>query len=332
MTSEKPGLIATLREALRTAGYALKTEQTYMKWIVRYVRFHLPTYPRETSTPEVKAFMTYLAVERNYSPQTQNQALSAVLFMYRVLEIKIGDVSLVRAKKETHLPTVLSEDEVARLMEQVSGQYRIMAELLYGSGLRLMECLRLRVKDIDFERETVTLQGDTKSNRGRVTLLPRSVIAPLKLHLAKVKAQHDEDLARGYGEVELPYALANKYPREAYAWHWQYIFPANDYSTDPRSGHVRRHHVFETSLQRAVKDAAKKAKINQHVTPHILRHCFATHLYESGVDIQTIQQLMGHKDIETTMIYIHVAGRNKVKSPADRINERRILRREIIES
>jgi integron integrase len=325
-------LIEAVKEALRSKGYSYKTEQTYLNWIRKYMRYHLPKHPRETGTEGVRAFITYLAVERNYSPQTQNQALAAVLFLYKVLGMEIGDVSLVRAKKEKHLPTILSEEDVASLLNQMQGQYRIMAELLYGSGLRLMECLRLRVKDIDFERETVTLQGDTKSNRGRVTLLPKSVIAPLKLHLAKVQAQHNQDLADGYGEVELPYALANKYPNEAYAWHWQYVFPANDFSTDPRSGHVRRHHVFETSLQRAVKEAAKKAKINRHVTPHVLRHCFATHLYESGVDLQTIQQLMGHKDIETTMIYIHVAGRLKVQSPADRILERRIIRREVIES
>ena len=325
-------LMEVVRDALRTAGYSYKTEQTYINWIRKYVRFGLPRHPRETGTEGVRAFITHLAVEKNYSPQTQNQALAAVLFLYRVLEVEIGDISLVRAKKEKHLPVVLSEEDVARVMEQMSGQYRIMAELLYGAGLRLMECLRLRVKDLDFERETITLQGDTKSNRGRVTLLPRSVIAPLKLHLAKIQAQHNQDLANGYGEVELPYALAGKYPREAYAWHWQYVFPAGDFSTDPRSGHVRRHHVFETSLQRAVKEAAKKAKIQKHVTPHVLRHCFATHLYESGVDIETIRQLMGHKDIETTMIYIHVAGRSKVQSPADRILERRFIRREVIES
>jgi len=325
-------LMDVVKNALRSAGYSYKTEQTYLKWIYKYVRFGLPKHPRDTGTDGVRTFITHLAVERNYSPQTQNQALAAVLFLYRVLDVKIGDVSLVRAKKEKHLPVVLSEDEVARVLEQMSGQYRIMAELLYGAGLRLMECLRLRVKDIDFERETVTLQGDTKSNRGRVTILPKSCVSMLKLHLAKVKAQYQEDLANGYGEVELPYALAGKYPREAYAWHWLYIFPASDFSTDPRSGHVRRHHVFETSLQRAVKEAAQKAKINKHVTPHVLRHCFATHLYESGVDLQFIQQLMGHKDIETTMIYIHVAGKSKVTSPADRIFERRIIRREVIES
>jgi integron integrase len=324
-------LMEGMRDALRNKGYAYKSEQTYLKWIRNYVRFHLPKHPREDGTEGVKAYITHLAVSKNYSPKTQNQALSAILFMYKVMGVEIGDVSLVRAKKEEHLPTILSEDDVVRLMENISGVYRIMAELIYGGGLRLMECMRLRVKDIDFDRQTITLR-DTKSNKDRVTLLAQSVIPALKLHLAKVKAQHQEDLAQGYGEVEMPYALANKYPSEAYAWYWQYVFPAAQRSTDPRSGHVRRHHIDETSLQRAVKEAARKAKIYNHVTPHILRHCFATHLYENGTDLQSIQKFMGHKDIETTMIYIHVAGRSKVKSPMDRISERRILRRELIES
>jgi integron integrase len=327
MMAEKK-LMETIEDALRTAGYAYKTEQTYMGWIRRYVRFHLPKHPRETGTVGVREYITHLAVEKNYSPQTQNQALAAILFLYKVLGMEIGDVSLVRAKKDKHLPTILSEDEVARVLEQMSGQYRIMAELMYGGGLRLMECLRLRVKDVDFDNMTITLR-DTKSNRDRVTLLPTSVTPALKLHLAKIQAQHQEDLASRYGEVELPYALANKYPREAYAWHWQYIFPASDFSTDPRSGRVRRHHVFETSLQRAVKEAAQKAKIHKHVTPHVLRHCFATHLFRGGVDLKTIQDLMGHQKVETTMIYIHALGNNKIQSPMDRLP---ILRREVIES
>jgi integron integrase len=326
MMAEKK-LMETVADALRSAGYSYKTEQIYMSWIRRYVRFHLPKHPRETGTNGVREYITHLAVGKNYSPATQNQALAAILFMYRVLGVEIGDVSLVRAKKEKHLPIILTVEEVAAVLGEMSGQYRIMAELMYGGGLRLMECLRLRVKDVDFDHMTITLR-DTKSNRDRVTLLPTSVTPALKLHLAKIQAQHQEDLASGYGEVELPYALANKYPREAYAWHWQYIFPASDFSTDPRSGHVRRHHVFETSLQRAVKEAAQKAKINRHVTPHVLRHCFATHLYLSGVDIKTISDLMGHQKIETTMIYIHVLG-NKVQSPMDRLP---ILRREVIES
>jgi integron integrase len=324
-------LLDVVRDALRTKGYAYKTEQTYLKWIRAYVRFHLPKHPRETGTDGVRAYMTHLAVEKNLSPQTQNQALSAILFLYKVLDVQVGDVSLVRAKKETHLPTVLTEDEVARLMQELSGVYRIMAEIMYGGGLRLMEVLRLRVKDVDLEHCAVTLR-DTKSNRDRVTLLPSSVVPALKLHLAKVQAQHQEDLANGYGEVELPYALANKYPRASYEWAWQYVFPAGQFSTDPRSGHVRRHHIFETSLQRAIKEAAKKAKINKHVTPHVLRHAFATHLVRAGVDIRTVQELMGHQDLETTMIYVHAMEKSTVQSPLDRLFERRIIRREVVES
>lgn len=324
-------LMEVVRDALRTAGYSLKTEQTYMGWIRRYVRFHLPKHPREVGTEGVRAYMTALAVEKNYSPATQNQALAAILFLYRVLEVKIGDVGLVRAKKETHLRTVLTEDEVMSVLDEMTGVYRMMAEIIYGGGLRLMECMRLRVKDVDLERLSITLR-DTKSNRDRVTLLPASVVPALKLHLAKVKAQHQEDLANGYGEVELPYALAGKYPRAPYSWEWQYIFPAAQFSTDPRSGHVRRHHIFETSLQKAVKEAARKAKIEKHVTPHVLRHCFATHLVRRGVDIRTAQELMGHKDLETTMIYVHSMEKAEVMSPLDRIQSRRIIQREVIES
>lgn len=311
-------LFDVMKDALRTKGYSYKTEQTYLKWIRGYVRFHTPKHPREVLTDGVKAYITYLATVKNYSPQTQNQALSAILFMYKVMEIQIGDVSLVRAKKEEHLPQVLTEGEVMRLMEQMSGVYRLMTELMYGGGLRLMEVLRLRVKEIDLEHLSVTLR-DTKSNKDRVTLLPEAVVPALKLHLAKVKAQHQEDLANGYGEVELPYALANKYPNAAYEWAWQYVFPAAQFSTDPRSGHVRRHHIFETSLQKAIRLAARKAKIDKPVHPHILRHCFATHLVRSGIDIRTVQELLGHADLDTTMRYVHAMEKSGVLSPLDRI-------------
>lgn len=317
-------LMEVVRDALRSKGYSLKTEKTYLNWIRQYVRYHLPKHPRETGTDGVKVFITHLAVDRNYSPQTQNQALAAVLFLYRVLEVEIGDVSLVRAKKEIHLPDVLTEDEVTRLMENMTGVYKIMTGLMYGGGLRLMEVLRLRIKDVDFEHLSITLR-DTKSNKDRVTLLPESVVSALKLHLQKVKAQHQEDLANGYGEVELPYALAKKYPSEAYAWHWQYVFPAAGFSTDPRSGAYRRHHIFETSLQKAVRAAARKAKINKHVTPHILRHCFATHLVRRGVDIRTVQELLGHADLETTMRYVHAMEKSDVRSPLDRIRRTAVV-------
>jgi integron integrase len=324
-------LMDIVRDALRVKGYAYKTEKTYMHWIRQYVRYYLPKHPRETGVEGVKTFLTYLAVERHVSATTQNQALAALLFLYKVLEIDLGDVAMVRAKKSEYLPAVLSVDETLRLLENMDGVYRIIGQLLYGGGLRLMECLRLRVKDIDFDHRTLTLH-DTKSNRDRVTCLPDAVISSLKLHLAKVKAQHQEDLANGYGSVELPNALDKKYPNAQFEWGWQYVFPAHQFSRDPRSGIVRRHHLFETSVQKAVKRAAKLAKINKLVGPHTLRHSFATHLLEGGTDIRTIQDLLGHKDIRTTMIYTHVVNRAGVRSPLDRIQAGVIKRTVLVES
>ena len=326
-------LMDAVREALRTKGYAYKTEKSYLSWIRRYVRFHLPSHPRDVGTEGVKKFLTHLAVVGNVSGGTQNQALAALLFLYRVLGVELGDLEIVRAKKDKRLPTVLSEDEVMRVLENMTGVYRIMAEIMYGGGLRLSECLKLRVKDLDLFNLTIMLR-DTKSNCDRVTCLPNSVLPALQLHLAKVQAQHTEDLANGYGEVELPFALEKKYPRASFEWGWQYVFPAAQFSTDPRSKHVRRHHIFETSVQRAVKDAARKAKINKPVGPHTLRHCFATHLLQGGTDIRTIQDLLGHKDLKTTMIYTHVAGGAAVRSPLDRNLKLRegIMRHVVVES
>ena len=314
-------LMDVVQDALRVKNYAYRTEKTYMHWIRQYVRFHMPVHPREVGADGVSKFLTYLATERNVSASTQNQALAAILFLYSVLGVQLGDINAVRARKSQHLPTVLTQDEVMRLLEQLNGLYRIIGQLLYGGGLRLMECLRLRVKEIDFERRTLTLR-DTKSNRDRVTCLPDSVIPALKLHLAKVKAQHDEDLANGRGEVDLPNALAVKYPHAPFEWGWQYVFPAAGFSTDPRSGRVRRHHIFETSVQKAIKKAARLAGIHKPVGPHTLRHSFATHLLEGGTDIRTIQDLLGHKDLKTTMIYTHVVNLAAVRSPLDRIQSR----------
>jgi integron integrase len=326
-------LMEVIRDALRTKGYAYKTEKAYLNWIRRYVRFHLPRHPREVGTEGVKKFLAHLAVDGNVSGGTQNQALAALLFLYQALEIELGDITMVRARKDRRLPTVLSVDEVMRVLENMSGVYRIMAEIMYGGGLRLSECLELRAKDVDLLNRGITLR-DTKSNCDRVTCLPSSVIPALQLHLAKIQAQHTEDLANGYGEVELPFALAKKYPGAPFEWGWQYVFPAAQFSTDPRSGHVRRHHIFETSVQRAVKEAARKAGINKPVGPHTLRHCFATHLLEGGTDIRTIQDLLGHKDLKTTMIYTHVVGSAAVRSPLDRNLELRegIIRRVVVES
>jgi integron integrase len=313
-------LYEVVRDAIRTKQYSYKTEQTYLKWIRQYVHFIQPVHPREAAAEGVKRFLTHLAVERSVSAATQNQALAALLFLYKLYGMELGDLSIVRAKKSEHIPTVLTVEETRRVLGHLRGVYFIIARLLYGSGLRLMECMRLRVKDVDFEQRTITAR-DTKSNRDRVTCLPESLIAPLRAHLAHVKIQHDEDVRIGRGSVEMPGALARKYPQAEFEWGWQYVFPAGGYSTDPRSGVIRRHHLFETSVQKAIRRAARAAGINKPVGPHTLRHSFATHLLQSGTDIRKIQELLGHQDLKTTMIYTHVANVGAgVKSPADLLN------------
>lgn len=324
-------LMETLKDAMRTQGYALKSEKQYLNWIQRYVRHYLPKHPRETGGDGVREFVTHLAVDKNISPTTQGQCLAALKFLYKTLAVEIGDVDVVRAKKDKHLPTVLSEEEVFRLLENLDGVYKIMGEVIYGGGLRLMECLRLRVKDLDLDNLSVTLRG-TKSNRDRVTCLPASVVPMLKLHLEKVKAVHNEDLARGLGMVEMPYAFDRKSPNAGLELGWQYVFPAAGFSKDPRTGRTGRHHIFETSLQRAVKCAAKAAKIVKPVGVHTLRHCFATHLYRAGTDIRTIQDLLGHSKLETTMIYVHLEGGAAVRSPLDRLSAGTVIRHAVVES
>lgn len=310
-------LLDVVQERIRTKHMSFKTEKTYLGWIRKFIRFSEYKHPREVGVEGVRAFLTYLAVERTVSASTQNQALAALLFLYGVLGIELGEIGAMRAKKSTYLPVVLTRDEVTQVLENMSGIYKVMGQLLYGGGLRLMECLRLRVKDIDFDARVLTL-NDTKSDRSRVTCLPEEVIGALKLHMAKVKAQWEEDLANGYGTVELPYALERKYPKAEIEWGWQYVFPAAGFSADPRSGKVRRHHIYETSLQKAVRAAVKKAGIYKKVGPHTFRHSFATHLLQDGYDIRTVQELLGHKDVRTTMVYTHVLGTSGVISPLDR--------------
>ncbi len=310
-------LYDTVRNALRTRHYAYRTEKTYLHWIRQYVRYLKPVHPRDAGAEGMRSFITHLAVDCSVSFGTQNQAIAALLFLYKLYGIEIGNMDIVRAKKSTYLPTVLSHDEAMRVIEQLDGQYRIMAQLMYGGGLRLLECLRLRVKDVDFDHRTLTLR-DTKSKRDRVTCLPESIVPALMLHIARVKAQHTIDLSDGRGEVELPHALDRKYPGAPFEWAWQYVFPASEFSTDPRSGHIRRHHVYETSIQKAVKWAACKAGIHKHVSPHTFRHSFATNLLRRGYDIRTVQELLGHKDVRTTMIYTHVTlNGSGVISPMD---------------
>jgi integron integrase len=326
-------LMEEIQHALRTQGYALKTERQYMNWIRRYVRHYLPKHPRETGADGVREFLTLLAVKENIAPSTQNQCLAALLFLYKTLGIELGVIDMVRAKKDKSIPTVLNVNETLDLLSHLDGVYKIMGEVTYGGGLRLMECLRLRVKDIDFENLSISLH-ETKSNRDRVTCLAETVVPRLKLHLEKVKAIHNEDLANGLGEVEMPFAYARKSPKTGLEFGWQYVFPAASLSRDPRSGRLGRHHIFETSFQRAVKAAVKAAGIvKSPVGVHTLRHSFATHLYQSGVDIRTIQELLGHKKLETTMIYVHLLGGAAVRSPLDRLaTVNPLIRRAVVES
>jgi integron integrase len=321
LPSPKPKkLLDQMRDAIRLKHYSYSTEKTYVHWTKRYILYHNKRHPAEMGTAEIEAFLTHLAKDENVSASTQNQALNALLFLYRnVLQIDLAaPIHALRAKPSQHLPTVLSREEVARLLSGIQGIHQVMAKLLYGSGLRLMECLRLRVKDIDFGQSQIIVR-DGKGEKDRVTLLPASLVQPLEDQIEFVRRLHERDLAQGFGSVELPYALARKYPNADKEFAWQYIFPSDRLSTDPRSGIVRRHHVDPSGLQRAVKAAAKLAKIDKPVSPHTLRHCFATHLLEAGYDIRTVQELLGHKDVKTTMIYTHVLNRGPkaVRSPLD---------------
>ena len=316
----KKKLLDQVRDVMRLKHYSLRTERTYCDWIARFIRFHQMRHPGEMREAEMSEFLTHLARSENVSASTQNQALSALLFLYKeVLKQEIGWLQNVeRAKKSARLPIVLTRDEVHKLFSHLRGTARLMAGLLYGSGLRLMECVRLRVKDVDFGYARITVR-DTKSGRDRVTPLPVNLAAPLQLHLSKVKVQHEQDLADGFGEVWLPDALARKYPRAAREWSWQFVFPSSRISIDPRTQVKRRHHIDESSLQQAVKMAVRSAGLTKPASCHTLRHCFATHLLENGYDIRTVQELLGHKDVSTTMIYTHVLNKPGigVKSPLD---------------
>ncbi len=313
-------LIEKVKESMRAEGYALKTERTYVHWVRRYIRFHLPRHPRDVGAEGVNAYLTYLAVSCNISPSTQNQCRAALVYLCRLFDMEIDTSSVVVAKKDKRLPTVLTVDETLGLLENLHGVCKIMGQLMYGGGLRLGECLSLRVKDLDLFNRTITLR-DTKGNRDRVTCLPMATIPALQLHLAKVEAIHREDLANGYGEVELPFSLAKKYSSAVWEFGWQYVFPASGLSRDPRSGRIGRYHIFETTVQRAVKAAARAAGIHKPVGPHTLRHCFATHLLQAGENIRVIQERMGHKDIRTTMGYLHIAEGTAMRSPLDCVDE-----------
>ena len=320
MTVQKPRLLDQVRDKIRLKHYSLHTEYTYIDWIKRFILFHNKRHPAKMGAQEIEQFLSYLAVERNVAASTQNQALSAILFLYReVLTIKLPWLENVqRAKKPQRLPVVLTREQVYAILAQLDGTNHLMASLLYGAGLRLMECVRLRVKDIDFDYGQITVR-DGKGQKDRVTMLPESLDTLLQNHLKQVQIIHLHDIDEGFGDVYLPFALARKYPNAAREWSWQYVFPATRRSTDPRSGKIRRHHIEPQRLQRAVKKSAGIAKLSKPATCHTLRHSFATHLLENGYDIRTIQELLGHSDVRTTMIYTHVLnrGRHMVRSLLD---------------
>ena len=317
----KPKLLDRVRSAIRARHYSIRTEEAYAAWVRRFILFHGKRHPKELGEGEINAFLSHLATDERVSSSTQNQALAAILFLYRnVLALPFPRLdNLIRAKKPRRLPVVLTRDEVARLLAKMDGRPRLVALLLYGSGLRLLEGLRLRVKDVDFGLNQILVR-DGKGARDRITMLPAAVKESLRLELDEVRELHRRDRAEGFGVVHLPDALSRKYPHAGADWGWQYVFPAEQRSRDPRSGLERRHHVHESTIQKAVQQAAAKAAIVKRVTPHTLRHSFATHLLEAGYDIRTIQELLGHRDVATTMIYTHVLnnpGGRGVRSPID---------------
>jgi len=315
-----PKLMDEMREALRSRHYSARTEKAYCLWVKRYVHFHKLRHPAEMAEPEINAFLTHLAVEGKVSASTQNQALSALLFLYRhVIYYELGDLGdVVRARTPKRLPIVLTRDEVRLLLAQMQGETKTMATLLYGCGLRLSECLQLRVQDIDFEMCEVTVRAG-KGAKDRVTMLPESLKPALRDQLRAAKRVHDRDLADGWGRVALPDALDRKYPNAPVEWRWQWVFPQATRWRNTMTGEQGRHHVHETVLQRAVREAAHRAGVTKRVSCHTLRHSFATHLLESGYDIRTIQELLGHRSVNTTMIYTHVLnkGGRGVRSPFD---------------
>jgi integron integrase len=315
-----PKLLDQVREVIRMKHYSIRTEQAYVDWIKRYIFFHNKRHPQEMGEDEIRSFISDLASKKSVAASTQTVALSALLFLYRdVLRKDLPYVEgIERAKKPERLPVVFTKAEVHKVLSRLDGVPYLIASLLYGAGLRLMDALRLRVKDIDFERNEIVVR-EGKGAKDRVTMLPRSIKARLQEHVARIELLHKDDLSQGYGEVYLPYALDRKYSKAAKEWKWQYVFPAGKLSVDPRSGKRRRHHTSEDGFHRALKRAISQARIPKHGSSHTFRHSFATHLLEDGYDIRTVQELLGHKDVRTTMIYTHVLNRGGrgVRSPLD---------------
>lgn len=308
--SRGPRLLDQVQDAVRVRHYSIRTEHAYVHWVRRFILYHDKRHPREVGSPEVEAFLTHLARDRDVAASTQNQALNALVFLYRHV---LGRDDLVienvrHAKRPARLPTVLSRREVAAVLGCVESRHWLAASLLYGAGLRLMEVLRLRVKDVDFEQRALIIR-EAKGGKDRVTVLPEGLISSMHTHLERAQRLHEQDLAEGFGRVYLPHALARKLPNADRDWSWQYVFPATRRAVDPRSKLVRRHHVDHTAVQKAVKKAVRAAGIRKRATCHTLRHSFATHLIEDGYDIRTVQELLGHSDVKTTMIYTHALNR-----------------------
>ena len=317
---QPPKLLDRLRAALRARHYSSRTEQAYVSWVKRFIFYHHVRHPAGMAEPEINDFLTHLAIRKKVSASTQNQALSALLFLYRyVLGREVGDLGeVIRARKPRRLPVVMTREEVKAVLANLSGDKWLMASLMYGAGLRLMECLRLRVQDIDFARNEILVR-DGKGAKDRITMLPASLKSPLWEHLKRVKATHEHDLADGWGHVAMPDALDRKYPNAPKEWRWQWVFPQENRWRNTQTGEEGRHHVHESIIQKAVNGAVRKARLAKHATCHTFRHSFATQLLESGYDIRTVQELLGHKDVKTTMIYTHVLNRGGkgVKSPVD---------------
>jgi len=316
----KSTLLDKMRTEIRRRNYSYRTEQAYTTWIVRFVKFHNTRHPKEMGEDEIVEYLNYLAVKRQVSASTQNQALCAILFLYKhILDQPIeGALDFQRAQTPKKLPVVLTPKEVRKVLDQLSGTTQLIAEILYGAGLRISECLRLRVLDLDFEYNQIQVRSG-KGRKDRITIMPQMAKQKLREQVKRVKALHRRDTKGGYGETLLPKALSKKYPNAAAKFKWAYLFPSPILGTDPRSGLVHRHHVSDTTVQRKVSQAVKKSNVQKHATCHTLRHSFATHLLENGYDIRTVQELLGHKNVKTTMIYTHVI-KNKgsvIKSPLD---------------
>jgi len=320
--SPAPRLLDRLRDAIRVKHYSIRTEDVYVDWVRRFILFHDKRHPLDLGAADVSAFLTYLATQRHVAPSTQNQAKSALLFLYRVvLNVQLPWLDeIVAAKAARKLPVVLTQTEVRALLHELHGTMGLVASLLYGTGMRMLEALRLRIKDVEYQRREVLVR-DGKGGKDRVTVLPENLILPLQQQMSHAKALHGRDLAEGFGQVWLPNALATKYPNAPQAWGWQWVFPSTVRSVDPRTGLTRRHHINEASVQKAVAGAARRAGIIKPCSPHVLRHCFATHLLQAGYDIRTVQELLGHSDVSTTMIYTHVMNRGGrgVLSPFDQV-------------